>query len=288
MAQILASGVAMGCIYALVGLAFVLIYNASGGLNFSQGEFVMLGAFALYTTTAVLHLPYWLAVVVSVAAIAGLGWLFQRLLFYPLRDRPFLYFVIVTIGFSIFARNLALIIWGPNPLKVAPLTNLDVVSFGKVVMAPENLAIIVVTAAILLGQYLLFFHTDLGRRLRATAQNSQMAQLMGIYPRRMIGITFALSGAVAGFAGVLLAPIFLIDTDMGGAVLLKAFIAVVIGGFGSIPGVVIGGICIGVIEILTAVYISSVYKDAICIAVLIIFLIGFPRGLLGEAVKERG
>ncbi len=277
----------MGCIYALVGLAFVLIYNASGGLNFAQGEFVMLGAFALFSTTA-LHIPYWLAVVVSVAALALLGWLFQRVLFYPLKDRSFLYFVIVTIGFSIFARNLALIIWGPNPLQVPPLTTADTISIGGVVMSPENVAIVIVTAVVLFAQHALFFHTDLGRRLRATAQNSQMAQLLGIYPRRMIGITFAMSGAIAGFAGVLLAPIFMIDTDMGGAVLLKAFIAVVIGGFGSIPGVVVGGICIGVIEILTAVYISSAYKDAICIAILILFLVAFPRGLFGEAVKERG
>jgi len=287
MAQILASGLAMGCIYALVGLAFVLIYNASGGLNFSQGEFVMLGAFALFTTTA-LQMPYWLAVVVSVAALGLLGWLFQRMLFYPLKDRSFLYFIIVTIGFYIFARNLALIVWGPNPLKVPSLTAVETVSVAGVVMSPENIAIIIVTVVVLLAQYALFFHTDLGRRLRATAQNSQMAQLMGIYPRRMIGITFAMSGAIAGFAGVLLAPIFLIDTDMGGAVLLKAFIAVVIGGFGSIPGVVVGGICVGLIEILTAVYISSVYKDAICIAILILFLVAFPRGLFGEAVKERG
>ncbi len=287
MAQIIASGVAMGCIYALVGLAFILIYNASGGLNFAQGEFVMLGAFAFFTATTI-QLPYWAAVVVSVGVIGGLGWLFQKFLFYPLKDRSFLYFVIVTIGFSIFARNLALIVWGPNPLKVPPLTSIDVVSFGGVAMSPENIAVIGVTAALLLVQYLLFFHTDLGRKLRATAQNAQTAQLMGIYPRRMIGITFIMSGAIAGFAGVLLAPIFLIDTDMGGAVLLKSFIAVVIGGFGSIPGVVIGGIGIGLIEILTAVYVSSVYKDAICIAILIIFLIAFPRGLLGEAVKERG
>ena len=287
MAQIIASGVAMGCIYALVGLAFILIYNASGGLNFAQGEFVMLGAFAFFTATTI-QLPYWAAVVVSVSVIGGLGWLFQKFLFYPLKDRSFLYFVIVTIGFSIFARNLALIVWGPNPLKVPPLTSVDVVSLGGVAMSPENIAIICVTACLLLLQYLLFFHTDLGRKLRATAQNAQTAQLMGIYPRRMIGITFIMSGAIAGFAGVLLAPIFLIDTDMGGAVLLKSFIAVVIGGVGSIPGVVIGGIGIGLIEILTAVYVSSVYKDAICIAILIVFLIAFPRGLLGEAVKERG
>lgn len=276
----------MGCIYALVGLAFILIYNASGGLNFSQGEFVMLGAFALVTTTA--FMPYWLAVIVSAASIGALSWVFQRILFYPLKDRSYLHFVIVTIGFSILARNLAIIVWGPNPLKAPPITSVDVVTLGSVAMAPENLAIIVFTAIVLGLQYVLFFHTDLGRRLRATAQNAQMAQYMGIRPRRMIGITFVMSGAIAGFAGVLLAPIFLVDSDMGGAVLLKSFIAVVIGGFGSIPGVVIGGIGIGLIEILAAVYVSSVYKDAICIAILILFLIAFPRGILGEAVKERG
>jgi branched-chain amino acid transport system permease protein len=286
MAQIIASGIAMGCIYALVGLAFILIYNASGGLNFSQGEFVMLGAFALVTTTAIM--PYWLAVIVSAASIGVLSWVFQRVLFYPLKDRSYLHFVIVTIGFSILARNLAIIIWGPNPLKAPPMTSVDVVTLGTVAMSPENLAIIAFTAIVLGLQYVLFFHTDLGRRLRATAQNSQMAQYMGIRPRRMIGITFIMSGVIAGFAGVLLAPIFLVDSDMGGAVLLKSFIAVVIGGFGSIPGVVIGGIGIGLIEILAAVYVSSVYKDAICIAILILFLIAFPRGILGEAIKERG
>ena len=276
----------MGCIYALVGLAFILIYNASGGLNFSQGEFVMLGAFALVTTTAIM--PYWIAVIVSAASIGVLSWVFQRVLFYPLKDRSYLHFVIVTIGFSILARNLAIIIWGPNPLKALPMTSVDVVTLGSVAMSPENLAIIAFTAIVLGLQYVLFFHTDLGRRLRATAQNSQMAQYMGIRPRRMIGITFIMSGAIAGFAGVLLAPIFLVDSDMGGAVLLKSFIAVVIGGFGSIPGVVIGGIGNGLIEILAAVYVSSVYKDAICIAILILFLIAFPRGILGEAIKERG
>lgn len=274
----------MGCIYALVGLAFILIYNASGGLNFSQGEFVMLGL-SLVTTTAIM--PYWIAVIVSAASIGVLSWVFQRVLFYPLKDRSYLHFVIVTIGFSILARNLAIIIWGPNPLKALPMTSVDVVTLGSVAMSPENLAIIAFTAIVLGLQYVLFFHTDLGRRLRATAQNSQMAQYMGIRPRRMIGITFIMSGAIAGFAGAA-RPDFLVDSDMGGAVLLKSFIAVVIGGFGSIPGVVIGGIGIGLIEILAAVYVSSVYKDAICIAILILFLIAFPRGILGEAIKERG
>ena len=188
----------MGCIYALVGLAFILIYNASGGLNFSQGEFVMLGAFALVTTTAIM--PYWIAVIMSAASIGVLSWVFQRVLFYPLKDRSYLHFVIVTIGFSILARNLAIIIWGPNPLKALPMTSVDVVTLGSVAMSPENLAIIAFTAIVLGLQYVLFFHTDLGRRLRATAQNSQMAQYMGIRPCRMIGITFIMSGAIALFA----------------------------------------------------------------------------------------
>jgi branched-chain amino acid transport system permease protein len=287
MTQLIASGIAMGCIYALVGLAFVLIYNASSGLNFSQGEFVMLGAF-VFSSAVSAGMPSWQAILLTLMAIAALSWIFQKLLFYPLKDRSYLYFVVATVAFSIIARNGALAIWGPNPLMVQPMTDWGEVTFGNVVLQPEHLIVIIVTAALLIGQYLLFYKTDLGRCLRASAQNSTTAELMGIYPRRMIGVTFAIAGAISGAAGVLLAPIFLVDTDMGSAVLLKAFIAVVIGGFGSIPGVVLGGVLVGLLESLSAVFISSTYKDAICLIVLVVFLMFFPKGILGEAVGERG
>jgi branched-chain amino acid transport system permease protein len=284
--QILASGLSMGCIYALIGLGFVLIYNATNGLNFAQGELVMLGAFIFYAMLGA-GAPYGAAALLTVVAMGVIGYVFQRLFFYPLRDRNFLAFVIATIGFSIAARNIALIVWGPNPLRVRSFFTMDTVSFGSVSLPPEHLLIIAVTAVVLLLQYGLFFHTDLGRRLRAAAQNGEVAQLMGIRVGRMIAITFVISAMLTGVAGVLLAPIFFIETEMGLNLITKAFIAVIIGGFGSVPGVVVGGLIVGLIEILTAVFISSVYKDAIVFTILIFFLIVFPQGIFGERISER-
>ena len=276
----------MGCIYALVGLGFILIYNATSGLNFAQGELVMLAAFVFYSMVST-GAPYGAAALITVALMGIAGFVFQQVLFYPLRNRSFLAFIIATIGFSIFARNLALLIWGPYPLKVPSFFQDNVVNVANVVLAPEHLFIIAITMVVLLLQYGMFFYTDLGRCLRATAQNAEVAQLMGIRANRMIAITFVVSTLLTGIAGVLLAPIFLVDTEMGLNLILKAFIAVIIGGFGSVPGAVVGGILVGLLEILVAVFISSVYKDAIAFAVLIFFLIAFPQGIFGEQVAER-
>lgn len=286
MAQLLASGIAMGCIYALIGLGFILIYNATSGLNFAQGELVMLACFVFYSMVST-GAPYGAAALLTIIIMAAAGYAFQQLLFYPLRDRSFLFFIIATIGFSIFARNLALLTWGPYPVKVPSFFHASAVDLGGFVLAPEHLFIIAVTIAVLLFQYWLFFYTDLGRRLRATAQNSEVAQLMGIRANRMIAFTFVLSTVLTGIAGVLLAPIFLVDTEMGLNLILKAFIAVIIGGFGSVPGAVVGGLAVGLLEILVAVFISSVYKDAIVFTVLIFFLIVFPQGIFGERIAER-
>ena len=276
----------MGCIYALVGLGFILIYNATSGLNFAQGELVMLAAFVFYSMVGT-GAPYGAAALITVVLMGIAGFVFQQVLFYPLRNRSFLAFIIATIGFSIFARNLALLIWGPYPLKVPSFFQDNVVNVANVVLAPEHLFIIAITMVVLLIQYGMFFYTDLGRCLRATAQNAEVAQLMGIRASRMIAITFVVSTLLTGIAGVLLAPIFLVDTEMGLNLILKAFIAVIIGGFGSVPGAVVGGILVGLLEILVAVFISSVYKDAIAFAVLIFFLIAFPQGIFGEQVAER-
>lgn len=286
MAQVLASGLAMGCIYALVGLGFTLIYNATNGLNFSQGEFVMLAAFGFYSALSA-GLPYWIAAALVIIGMGVFGCVFQRLLFYPLRNRNFLAFIIATIGFSILARNGALLIWGPNPLKVPSYFGDRLIRFDQLVLAPEHVFIVAATLAALVAQHWMFFHTDLGRRLRATAQNAVVAELMGIYPHRMIAVTFVLSAMLAGLAGVLVAPIFLVDIDMGVNIILKGFVAVIIGGFGSIPGSVVGGIIVGVLEIVLAVFVSSVYKDAIAFATLIMMLVVFPQGIFGERVAER-
>jgi branched-chain amino acid transport system permease protein len=279
------TGLTMGCIYALIGLGFILIYNATSGLNFAQGELVMLASFVFYSMIST-GAPYGAAALITVMLMAVSGFIFQRLLFYPLRDRSFLAFIIATIGFSIFARNLALLVWGPYPLSVPSFFN-DMISISGVILPPEHLLIVASTIVVLMLQYWLFFYTDLGRRLRATAQNAEVAQLMGVRSGRMIGVTFVLSTLLTGIAGVLVAPIFLVDTEMGQNLIFKAFIAVIIGGFGSLPGAVVGGIAVGLLEILVAVFISSVYKDAVAFAVLIFFLVAFPQGIFGERIAER-
>lgn len=286
MIQILVSGLSMGCIYGLIGLGFVLIYNATNGLNFAQGELVMLGAFVFYTMIGT-GAPYLGAALATLVLMCIAGFIFQKALFYPIRNRSILSFIIVTIGFSIFARNLAILVWGPFPLRAPSLFPYSTVSFGDVTLSPENVFIVLVTAIVLGVQYWFFFHTDLGRRLRATAQNAEMAQLLGVRSGRMIAITFVISTLLAGIAGVLLAPIFMIDTEMGLLLIMKAFIAVVIGGFGSVPGAVVGGLFVGLLEVLVAFFLSSIYKDAIVFTVLILFLLVLPQGIFGERISER-
>jgi branched-chain amino acid transport system permease protein len=286
MPQILATGLAMGCIYALVGLGFILIYNATHGLNFAHGEIVMLSAFVFYTA-ANSGLPLWIAGIVTLIVMGGFGFFYQKFLFHPLRKRPFISFIIATIGFSIVLRNLALIVWGPNALKVDSFFRVDVIRLGSVALTPESLFIVGATLITLAAQYYLFFGTDLGRRIRASAQNPEMAELLGIRLNQMISITFIVSTVLAGVAGVLVAPIFLLDPDMGGRLILKAFIGVIVGGFGSIPGAVVGGLIIGVLEILVAVFVSSTFKDAIVFGLLILLLLTFPRGLFGGPIEDR-
>lgn len=287
MIQLIASGLAMGCIYGLVALSFVLVYNATGALNFAQGELVMLGAFIAVWLIGSQGLSYPTMIALTLIATAAIGLLYQRLVYYPLRDRPFLAFIIATIGVSIFLKNLALLLWGADPRRMPSLFTIEFISVGGASLTPENIFIIAVTLVTLALQYLLFFHTRLGRRLRATAQNREVARIMGISVNRMIALTFVLSTLIAGIAGVLVAPIFLVDLDMGVNLILKSFIAVVIGGFGSLPGAVLGGLIVGLLEIFLAVFVSSTYKDALAFTIFVLFLFAFPQGIFGERVAEK-
>lgn len=287
MIQLLATGLSMGCIYALVALSFILIYNSTGALNFAQGELVMMGAFLAAWLGMSVGLPLVAVFFTVVVAMTIIGHLFQRISFYPLRDKPFITFIIATIGMGIALKNLAMIIWGAQPRGMNPFFGADYITIGKIVFTPEQIFIVVLTAALLLGQYLLFFKTSLGKKMRATAQDQETAKVMGIKVYRMIALTFMLSSALAGIAGVLLAPIFFADIDMGGNLILKAFIAVIIGGFGSVPGAVVGGIIVGLMEIMLAAFISSTYKDAMVFTILIIFLFFLPQGIFGERIAEK-
>jgi branched-chain amino acid transport system permease protein len=287
MLQLVVNGLAMGCIYALVALGFLLIYQAVGALNFAQGELVMLGGFLGISLALGLKLPLPLAFLLTILLMAAIGWLFQRVAYYPLRNRPFAAVIISTVGVGIALRNGAQLIWGPNPLSFPGLFGAEPIRVAGTTILPQHLFIIAVTLLLLAAQYWFFTRTALGRQLQATAQDAEMARLMGIPVGRMIAATFMLSAAMAGVAGLLLAPVFFVTTDMGGMVMLKAFVASIIGGFGSIPGAIVGALFVGVMETFVAAYVSSAYKDAFAFLILILVLFVAPRGLFGEKISEK-
>jgi branched-chain amino acid transport system permease protein len=287
MIQLLLNGLAMGAIYALVALGFVVIVNAVNVVNFAQGENVMLGAYVAAWLTLTLHLPLLSAYIISVALLAVYGYVFQKAAYYPLRKKPFITVVVSTIGVSLFLKNIARIIWGPQPIYFPGLFGDKTVKVGGVFVNPQNLLILAVTACLVIFQCLFFSKTTLGRKMQATAQDQEAASLMGVKVSRMITLTFIYSSALAAAAGVMLAPIFFVSADMGGSLGLKAFSASIIGGFGSAPGAIIGGLFLGVLEIFGATYISSLYKDVFAFVVLILILVFMPRGVFGEKISTK-
>lgn len=287
MAQLLLNGLAMGAIYALVALGFILIVNAVGVLNFAQGELLMLGAFIGVTTAVTLGLPVPLAILAMLLLMGVVGYLFQVVAYYPLRDKPLLTVIIATIGVSIALQNLAQVVWGAYPLRLPSLIPTEPVYVGELVILPYQLLVVAITLGLVIGQHLFFSRTRFGRMMQATAQDLEAARLMGIRVKHTIAMSFVMSTMLAGLAGMLIGPLFYVSTDMGGMVLLKAFSATVIGGFGSIPGAVLGGLFVGIAEILVAGYISSAYKDAVAFAILILVLYVLPQGFFGEKIAER-
>ena len=285
--QLILNGLAMGSIYALVALGIVVIANAVNVVNFAQGENVMLGAYVAATLTLALHLPILPSYIISVVLLAFYGYVFQKIAYYPLRKKPVITVIVSTIGVSMFLKNIARIIWGPQPMFFPGLFGEKTIQIGNIFVDPQNLLIIGVTTCLVIFQYFFFAKTPLGRQMQATAQDQEAASLMGIKVSRMIALTFIYSSMLAAAAGVLLAPIFFVSADMGGNLGLKAFAASIIGGFGSVPGAIIGGLFLGVFEILCAAFVSSLYKDAFAFVVLILILAFMPRGLFGEKISTK-
>lgn len=285
--QILLNGVAIGCIYALVSCGFVWVYAAVGAVNFAHGELVMVGAYLGVTAAVLLGWPPVAALLSAVATAAILGLVFQRVAFVPVRGRPPLTFIVVSIGMSILLRNGALVLWGPDPIAPPDLLGGRMLRVGDTVVSAHQVLVVVVTVLVFATQAVFFTGTRIGRRLQATAEDAETARLMGIDVARMIALTFALSSALAALAGVLVAPVIFVSPDLGLFLILKAFIALVIGGFGSIPGTLVGGVLLGVLEVLTSAYVSSVYKDVVAFGVLVAMLLVLPHGLFAERVGER-
>ncbi len=285
--QLLAAGLAMGSIYALVALGFVLIFNAVGVVNFAQGEFVMIPAFVAVWLMGTFKLPFGLTYLITILFMGLFGIVFERIAYYPLRNRSFLPVVISTIGVSIFLRNGAQLVFGAEPELMPRPTSSGVLQLGSVSIDPQYVVIVGVTIVLLVLQYYFFEKTSLGKKMQATAQDKDMARLLGIPVATMIAITFVYSSMLGAVAGVLIGPIFYVTKEMGAMLGLKAFCSTIVGGFGSVPGAIIGGLFLGIIEEFGAFYISSGYRDAFAFLVLILVLLLRPQGFFGEKVAEK-
>jgi len=287
MIQEIISGFAMGCVYALVSFGFLLVYNAVGAVNFAHGELVMFGGYFGVIATAWLHWPLSIALIFSLVAMTGLGIVYNQFAYYPMRHRPPVTVIIASIGMSILLRNSALAIFGADPLKIKSFVGDGIINMGGVIIPEHHVLVILVTLAIFIGQSFFFGRTSIGRKLEATAQDQQTARLMGIKVRWMITLTFILSALLASVAGFLLGPIWFLDPDVGLIIVLKAFIVIVIGGFGSIRGILVGGLFLGVVEVLVASHLTSEYKDVISFLILIAVLMIMPQGFFGEKIAQK-
>jgi branched-chain amino acid transport system permease protein len=284
--QVLFQGLALGSIYALVALGFVLIIRAANVVNFAQGDFAMVGAYLMVAALGA-FLPYWLAFIFAILAMGGIGLLFNYCVYYPLRHRSFLPVLISTLGASIFLQNLILAIAGAQPRPLPKLLSFDGIQVAGVFLDSQYLMILIITIFCVAFQYFFFEHTLLGKKLQATSQDKNMAQLVGIPVALMIAITFIYSAALGGLAGILVAPILFVSIGMGSTVALKAFAATIVGGFGDIKGAIVGGLFIGIVESFAAFYISVPYKDAYAFLMLFAILIMRPQGFFGEKVSEK-
>ena len=285
--QILFSGLAVGAIYSLVALGFVLIIRATNVVNFAQGDFAMLGAFAMMTLLTLLKLPYWLSFLLALAVMTVFGVIFNYGVYYPLRNRSFLPVIISTLGASIFLQNTVLAVFGPQAQPLEKVFKSSGFEIGGVFLDSQYLVILAVTVVAVAFQYFLFEHTLLGKKLQATSQDKDMARLLGIPVAWMIAITFIYSATLGGLAGILIGPVLFVSIGMGSIIALKAFSATIIGGFGDVTGAIVGGLLLGVVESFAGAYISVPYKDAFGFLLLFIFLLIRPQGIFGEKISEK-
>lgn len=290
--QQLFNGLTIGGIYAMMAVGYTMIYGVIQLINFAHGEIYMLGAFFTITFIIALGLPFYAALLLAMVCCAICGVLLDIIAYRPLRRSPRLAALITAIGMSIFLQNLAMVIWGSRP-KPFPQGALPVyfeqtaVSFSGVNLSWFHLFIYGMTIAMMVGLNLILKKTRWGKAMRAVAQNKTMASLAGINVNRVISHTFFLAGALGGAAGVMTGAFYnRIEPTMGYIAGVKAFAAAVLGGIGSVPGAMLGGIVLGVAEAFGAGYLSSLYRDGISYGVMIIVIILIPAGLFGKVIKE--
>jgi branched-chain amino acid transport system permease protein len=284
--QLVLNGLAVGCIYGLVALGFVLIYKATELVNFAQGDLLMLGAFTCYMFVVWYGLGYWVALAVTVAIVAAFGAVLDAAVLRRVIGQPQFAVVMLTIGLGAIFRSFASITWGSEIYTLPTPFSARATRIGGVSVSHEYVAIIAGTVLLCAVLYAFFTFTRAGVAMQAASQNQLAAYYMGIPVKRMFSLIWAISAGVAAIAGVLLAPVSLIDINLG-FIGLKAFSAAVLGGFGSIPGALVGGLTIGLIELFAGTYLPQGFKDIAAYAVLLVVLVVRPQGMFGTVRRKR-
>ena len=286
--QTLISGLSLGSIYALIALGYTMVYGIAKMLNFAHGDVIMVGAYSGIVAVAQLGLSPWVTVIVSIAVCAVLGVVIEFCAYKPLRQAPPLSVLITAIGVSYLLQNAALLIFGSQQMAYPTLVKLPGFSVGGVQVDGITVLTLAVTATLMAALTLFIDRTRLGKAMRAVSEDKDAATLMGISVDRTITLTFAIGSALAAFASLLYGMTYVYIKPTTGAMPgIKAFTAAVFGGIGSIPGAMLGGILLGLIEQMSKTYISTLWADAIVFAVLVVVLVVKPTGLLGKPMQEK-
>ena len=286
--QTFLGGLAIGCIYSLIALGISMIIRATDILHFAQGEMLMIGAMVGLTAFWMRDLPFPVVLLCGILGGGLISTLVELVVYRTLRMQrvSLINIMIATIGVSIVLQNVARLVWGSEPLSYPSLFASKGIVFAGFVVSPQLLWIVILSGLIM-GTLILFFrYTRLGIAMQAAAQDPDVARLMGINVDRMTTYTFAVAGMMAGAAGVLLGSLFFASFNMGFITGIKAFVAATLGGLGSVAGAMIGGLIFGLIETFSGMLISTAYKDAVGMVVLIVILILMPNGLLARAGRE--
>lgn len=286
-ATLLVAGLANGSLYALIALGLVLLYKTQDLINFAYGEIFMFGAFAAYIGLFWLHLPYWAAFLAAVASVAAFGAILERLAFRRLVNETHLTLAMVTVGLSFAMKGAARIPFGSDIYTLPPIFAAAPIRIGSVIIAPQALATIVIAVLITVGLFTFFAFSTLGKQMQATQQNAEGARLVGININRVMMTTWALSASLGAAAGVIAAPSVLLYPDMGVSFLLKGFAAAVLGGLESIPGAIIGGFTVGIIEMLVGGFITTEFQSVSPFFIIVIVLFIRPSGLFGRQKLAR-
>ncbi len=285
----LVNGISLGSIYALIALGYTMVYGIAKMLNFAHGDIIMIGGFTIFTAMSTTWCPVWLSVIIGIVVCTVLGVVIEKVAYKPLRQAPPLAVLITAIGVSYLLQNVALLVFGSTPQSFTSIVkNFKPLTLGGITISMETVLSIVVSIIIMVSLTLFINKTKAGKAMLAVSEDKGAAQLMGINVNATISLTFAIGSALAGVASALLCSSYpQISPYTGSMPGIKAFVAAVFGGIGSIPGAMVGGILLGVIENLSKAYISSQLSDAIVFIVLIIVLIVRPTGIMGKKINEK-